>query len=159
MAASLNKVQLIGHLGADPEIRHTQNGNSIANLRMATSESWKDRNSGEKREKTEWHRIVIFNERLAEVAEKYLRKGAKVYIEGQLQTRKWTDQQGVDHYSTEVVLQAFNGQIIMLDSGKGQGGTGRREPGDEDDYGYSDGGYRPKASGGHAFDLNDEIPF
>src|SRR6266436_8291397 len=115
MAGSVNKVILIGNLGADPEIKRTQDGRPIANLRIATSESWRDKNSGERKEKTEWHSVVIFNENLAKVAEQYLKKGAKVYIEGQLQTRKWTDQSGVEKYSTEVVLQGFNSTLTMLD--------------------------------------------
>src|SRR4051812_10662727 len=115
MAGSVNKVILIGNLGADPEIRRTQDGRPIANLRVATSESWRDKTSGEKREKTEWHRVVIFNEGLCRIAEQYLKKGAKVYLEGQLQTRKWTDQQNIERYSTEVVLQGFNAQLTMLD--------------------------------------------
>ncbi len=115
MAGSVNKVILIGNLGRDPEIRSTQDGNKIANLSLATSENWKDKNTGERREKTEWHRVVIFDERLAEIAEKYLLKGSKIYVEGQLQTRKWQDQSGQDKYSTEVVLQRFRGTLTMLD--------------------------------------------
>ncbi len=121
MAGSVNKVILIGNLGADPEIRRTQDGRPIANLNIATSETWRDRNSGERKEKTEWHRVVIFNEGLCKVVEQYLKKGAKVYIEGQLQTRKWQDQNGQDRYSTEVVLQGFNSTLTMLD-GRGEGG-------------------------------------
>lgn len=116
--ASLNKVMLIGNLGKDPDIRSTQSGNEIANLTVATAESWKDKNTGEKKEKTEWHRVVIFNSNLVNVAKNYLKKGSKVYLEGQLQTRKWTDQQGVEKYSTEIVLQNFGGTIIMLDGKK-----------------------------------------
>src|ERR1700709_2088720 len=127
MAGSVNKVILIGNLGADPEIRRTQDGRPIANLNIATSETWRDRTSGERKEKTEWHRVVIFNEGLCKVAEQYLKKGAKVYIEGQLQTRKWQDQNGVDKYSTEIVLQGFNSTLTMLD-GRGEGG-GAREGG------------------------------
>ena len=112
--ASLNKVQIIGNLGKDPEIRHTQDGKSIVNLTVATSESWKDKNTGEKKEKTEWHRVVIFNEGLAKVAEAYLKKGSTVYLEGQLQTRKWTDKDGVEKYSTEIVLQNFKGEMVLL---------------------------------------------
>src|SRR5258706_5163005 len=123
MAGSVNKVILIGNLGADPEIKRTQDGRPIANLRIATSETWRDKNSGERKEKTEWHRVVIFNEGLCKVAEQYLKKGAKVYIEGQLQTRKWTDQAGVEKYSTEVVLQGFNSSLTMLD-GRSSGGGG-----------------------------------
>ena len=116
MAGSVNKVILIGNLGADPEVRHTQDGRPVVNLRVATTESWRDRATGEKRERTEWHRVVIFNEGLARVAEQYLRKGSKVYLEGQLQTRKWTDQNGIERYTTEVVLQGFNCALTMLDS-------------------------------------------
>lgn len=122
MSGSVNKVILVGNLGADPEIRRTQDGRPIANLRIATSESWRDRNSGERREKTEWHTVVIFNEGLCKVAEQYLRKGSKVYLEGQLQTRKWQDQSGSDRYSTEVVLQGFGSSLQMLDSQSGEGG-------------------------------------
>ena len=125
MAGSLNKVMLIGNLGADPEIRSFQNGGKVANLRIATSESWKDRNTGERQERTEWHSVAIFSEGLVDVVERYLKKGSKVYIEGQLQTRKWQDQQGNDRYSTEVVIRGFNGSLIMLDSqGGGGGGSG-----------------------------------
>lgn len=127
MAGSVNKVILVGNLGADPEIRRLNSGEPVANLRIATSESWKDRQSGERKDKTEWHSVVIFNENLAKVAEQYLKKGAKVYIEGQLQTRKWTDQQGNDKYTTEIVLQKFRGELQMLDSrGEGGGGGGGR---------------------------------
>ena len=125
MAGSVNKVILVGNLGADPEVRRMQDGAPVVNLRIATSETWRDRSSGERRERTEWHRVVIFNENLAKVAEQYLRKGAKVYLEGQLQTRKWQDQSGQDRYSTEVVLNRFRGELQMLDSrgeGGGQGG-------------------------------------
>ena len=124
MAGSVNKVILVGNLGADPEIRHTQDGRPIANLRVATSDSWRDKASGERRERTEWHRVVIFNENLAKIAEQYLKKGAKVYLEGQLQTRKWEDQSGQERYTTEVVLQGFNAQLTMLD-GKQRDGSGR----------------------------------
>src|SRR3989337_919244 len=123
MAGSVNKAILIGNLGRDPEIRSLQDGNRVANLSVATSESWRDKSSGERRERTEWHRVVIFNERLVEVAEKYLKKGAKVYLEGQIQTRKWTDQSGVEKYTTEIVLQRFRGELTMLDS-RGGGGEG-----------------------------------
>ena len=131
MAGSVNKVILIGNLGADPEVRHTQDGRPIVNLRVATSESWRDKASGERREKTEWHRVVIFSEGLARVAEQYLKKGSKVYLEGQLQTRKWQKQDGTDAYSTEVVLQGFNSQLTMLDgrSAGGGGGEGRDQTG------------------------------
>src|SRR3989441_10814297 len=123
MAGSVNKVILIGNLGRDPEIRSTQDGTRIANLSLATSESWRDRNSGERRERTEWHRVVIFNDKLVEVVEKFLKKGSKIYVEGALQTRKWTDQSGAEKYSTEVVLQRFRGELTMLD-GRGEGGGG-----------------------------------
>jgi single-strand DNA-binding protein len=143
MAGSVNKVILVGNLGADPEIRRTQDGRPIANLRIATSETWRDRTSGERRERTEWHRVVIFNEGLCKIAEQYLRKGAKVYIEGQLQTRKWQDQGGQERFSTEVVLQGFNAALTMLD-GRGEGGGGG---GALPDYGSS-GGYDSGPSGG-----------
>jgi single-strand DNA-binding protein len=135
MAGSVNKVILVGLLGADPEIRRTQDGKTMANLRIATSENWKDKGTGERREKTEWHRVSIFNDGLAKVAEQYLKKGAKVYIEGSLQTRKWTDQSGVEKFSTEVVLQAFNGTLTMLDAPNGAKAA-PREAGDEDHGGY-----------------------
>jgi single-strand DNA-binding protein len=161
MAGSVNKVILVGNLGKDPEIRRTQDGRPIANLRIATSESWRDKNTGEKREKTEWHSVVIFSENLCKVAEQYLRKGAKVYIEGQLQTRKWQDQQGQERYTTEVVLQGFNGQLTMLDSR----GSGMQEAG-QADYGGDAGYSEPKRGSagkgaGKSFDkpLDDEIPF
>ncbi len=123
MAGSVNKVILVGNLGRDPEVRSTQDGAKVANLSLATSESWKDKNSGERRERTEWHRVAIFNERLVDVAEKYLKKGSKIYIEGQLQTRKWTDQSGAERYTTEIVLNRFRGELTMLD-GRGGGGGG-----------------------------------
>src|SRR6201996_2428825 len=132
MAGSVNKVILIGNLGADPEIKRTQDGRPIANLRIATSDTWRDKNTGERKEKTEWHRVVIFNEGLCKVAEQYLKKGAKVYIEGSLQTRKWTDQQGVEKYSTEVVLQGFNSVLTMLD---GRGGGAEAGGGGSSDFG------------------------
>ncbi len=179
MAGSVNKVILIGNLGKDPEIRRTQDGRPIANLRIATSESWRDKNSGEKREKTEWHSVVIFNENLCKVVEQYLKKGAKVYIEGQLQTRKWQDQSGAERYSTEVVLQGFNGQLTMLDGRNGTGaGAGAMQEGGQADYGgdfggggqanYGSGGSdapqrtpAKAAAGGKSFDkpMDDEIPF
>jgi len=154
MAGSVNKVILVGNLGRDPEVRHTQAGGLIVQLSVATSENWRDRASGERRERTEWHRVVIFNEKMAEVAQKYLRKGAKVYLEGQLQTRKWTDQSGVEKYTTEVVLPRFGGTMTMLDGRSGGGGGGG-------DYGPSDdgpdgGGAPPPTRGG---DLDDDIPF
>ncbi len=133
MAGYINKAILIGNLGRDPEIRHTQDGRPIANLRVATSESWKDKQTGERRERTEWHNVVIFNEGLCKIAEQYLKKGSKVYIEGQLRTRKWTDMNGVDRYSTEVHLQGFNGQIQMMGDprGRGENGNGNNAPSDE----------------------------
>lgn len=154
MAGSVNKVILVGNLGRDPESRSFQNGGKVVNLRIATSESWKDRNTGEKKEKTEWHSVAIFNEGLANVAERFLRKGSKVYIEGQLQTRKWQDQQGQDKYSTEIVLQGFNSVLTMLDGpGGGQGGGGGSRGGSDfgggDDFGGgSGGGYGGGSSGG-----------
>ena len=156
MAGSVNKVILVGNLGRDPESRSFQNGGKVVNLRIATSESWKDRNSGERKEKTEWHSVAIFNEGLANVAEKFLRKGSKVYVEGQLQTRKWQDQSGQDRYSTEVVLQGFNSVLTMLDGpqggGSGGGGGGRDEwsGGGEDFDGGNGGGSRGGGSGGGA---------
>jgi len=164
MAGSVNKVILIGNLGADPEVRRLQDGRPVANLRIATSESWRDKATGERKEKTEWHRVVIFNEGLAKIAEQYLKKGAKVYIEGQLQTRKWTDQQGVEKYSTEVVLQGFNSALTMLDrAGGGAGGGGFGD--DNNDFGASRPAARqPAMAGGGGGDgkrgdLDDEIPF
>jgi len=174
MAGSVNKVILVGNLGADPEIRRTQDGRPIANLSVATSESWRDKNSGERREKTEWHRVVIFNEGLCKIAENYLKKGSKVYLEGQLQTRKWTDQSGQDKYSTEVVLQGFNGNLTMLDGrneggGGGGGGRGGDYGGGGDFGGGSSGGDRGGSGGGgfggggggggSSRDLDDDIPF
>ena len=165
MAGSVNKVILIGNLGADPEIRRTNDGRPIANLRVATSESWKDKATGERKERTEWHRVVIFNEQLCKIAEQYLRKGSKVYLEGQLQTRKWQDKDGQDRYSTEVVLQGFNSVLTMLDGRGGGAGAGMQE---DDQVGYSggngDAGKRggAKSGGGKGgFDkpMDDEIPF
>ena len=157
MAGSVNKVILVGNLGADPEIRYTQAGKKIANLRLATSESWKDRQSGERREKTEWHRVVIFNEGLANITEQYLKKGSKVYVEGQLQTRKWQGNDGQDRYSTEVVLQGFNSVLTMLD---GRGG-GPSDTGGPSDSGGDPGWGGPDTGGGGPVggDLDDEIPF
>ncbi|MCB1476480.1 MAG: single-stranded DNA-binding protein [Rhodobiaceae bacterium] len=160
MAGSVNKVILIGNLGADPEIRRTQDGRPIANLRVATSESWRDKGSGERRERTEWHRVVIFNEGLCRIAEQYLRKGAKIYLEGQLQTREWEDQSGQKRYTTEVVLQGFNSVLTMLD-GRGEGGG---QGGGGGDFGRSSsgGGYGGGSggSGGGAFEpMDDDIPF
>ena len=146
MAGSLNKVMIIGNLGRDPEIRSFQNGGKVCNLRIATSENWKDRNTGERREKTEWHSVAIFSEGLVRVAEQYLKKGSKVYIEGQLQTRKWQDQNGQDRYSTEIVLQGFGSTLTMLD-GRGEGGGGGFGGGDQGgDYG---GGYGGGGGGGY----------
>jgi len=178
MAGSVNKVILVGNLGRDPESRSFQNGGKKVELRIATSETWKDRSSGERKEKTEWHTVSIFNEGLANTAERYLRKGSKVYIEGQLQTRKWQDQSGADRYSTEVVLQGFNGQLVMLD-GRGEGGGGGsgrggwNEGGDDDFGGGGGGGYGAGSSGGgnrggggggskpkpFDADLDDDVPF
>ena len=164
MAGSVNKVILVGNLGRDPEIRNTQDGSKVANLSVATSESWKDRNSGERRERTEWHRVVVFNDRLVDVIERYLKKGSKVYLEGQLQTRKWTDQSGQEKYSTEVVLQKYRGELTMLDGRGGGGGEGGGFS-DSGDYGggsgggYSGGGGGGRSSGGSGGDLDDEIPF
>jgi single-strand DNA-binding protein len=165
MAGSVNKVILVGNLGADPEIRRTQDGRPIANLRIATSETWRDKATGERKEKTEWHRVVIFNEGLCKVAEQYLKKGAKVYIEGALQTRKWTDQQGVEKYSTEVVLQGFNSVMTMLDGARGGGGGYVADDGDYGASAPSGGGQRRVAAagagagGGGRRDMDDEIPF
>src|SRR5215469_308208 len=155
MAGSVNKVILVGNLGRDPEIRSTNDGTRIANLALATSENWRDRNSGERKERTEWHRVVIFNERLVEIAEKYLRKGSKIYVEGALQTRKWTDNQGMERFSTEVVLQRFRGELTMLDGGRGGGAM---EGGGDYDDSYmggeqsrgsaASGGYGGGSSGG-----------
>jgi single-strand DNA-binding protein len=163
MAGSVNKVILIGNLGADPEIRRTQDGRPIANLRLATSDSWRDKATGERRERTEWHRVVIFNENLCRIAEQYLKKGSKVYIEGALQTRKWQDQSGQDRYSTEVVLQGFRGELTLLDR-SGSGGAGGGEFGSDDaggDFG-SPGPSRKVAAataGAGRGDMDDEIPF
>jgi single-strand DNA-binding protein len=154
--AGVNKVILVGNLGADPEVRQLPSGEPVVNLRVATSESWRDKNSGERKEKTEWHRVVIFNENLAKVAEKYLHKGSKVYLEGQLQTRKWTNKDGQDQYSTEVVLQKFRGELVMLDGRSGEGAAME---------GASTGGGRKAVAGGRgeardfSADPDDEIPF
>jgi single-strand DNA-binding protein len=166
MAGSVNKVILVGNLGADPEIKRTQDGRPIANLRIATSESWRDKNTGERKDKTEWHRVVIFSEGLCRIAEQYLKKGAKVYIEGQLQTRKWTDQSGAERYSTEVVLQGFNATLTMLDGRSGGGGSfgGDDAGGDFGSSGPSGGAPRRAAVGGGGgsgrnADIDDDIPF
>jgi single-strand DNA-binding protein len=182
MAGSVNKVILVGNLGADPEIRRLNSGDPVVNMRIATSESWRDKMSGERREKTEWHNVVIFNDNLAKVAEQYLKKGMKVYVEGQLQTRKWQDQQGQDRYTTEVVLQKFRGELQMLDArGEGGGGQVGYERGGGGSGGYQGGGggrggqdfgqqsggggERGRSGGGggggggYSQDLDDEIPF
>ena len=164
MAGSVNKVILIGNLGRDPEVRSFQNGGKVCNLRIATSETWKDRNTGERRERTEWHSVAIFSEPLARVAEQYLRKGSKVYIEGQLETRKWQDQSGQDRYSTEVVLRPYRSELTMLDGreggGSGGGGYGGGSSGGDyggrDDYDNYEGG--KSSGGGSSRDLDDEIP-
>jgi single-strand DNA-binding protein len=163
MAGSLNKVILIGNLGADPEVRRMGSGDPVVNLRLATSESWRDKQTGERREKTEWHRVVIFNDQIAKVAEQYLKKGMKVYVEGQLQTRKWTDKDGQEKYSTEVVLQKYRGELQMLD-GKGEGRGGGDFGGyDESAPSFSGGGAKKRVSDGpresFSADLDDEIPF
>lgn len=158
MAGSLNRAELIGNLGADPEVRTLPSGNKVVNLSIATSESWKDKNSGERKEKTEWHRVVIFSEGLAKVAEQYLKKGSKVYLAGQIQTRKWTTQDGVEKYSTEIVLQGFNAQLLMLD-GRRDGDSGGRG----DDGGGGQQQSRPAARQQEpAFQssgMDDDIPF
>ncbi len=171
MAGSVNKVILVGNLGQDPEIRRTQDGKAIANFSIATSESWRDRNTGERREKTEWHRIVCFNEGLTKVIEQYVKKGSKVYIEGQLQTRKWQDQQGQDRYTTEVVLQGFNSNLTMLDSRNGGGGDyggggaygggpgGGQIGNDGGGFGGGQGGGSGGPGGPGGGDIDDEIPF
>ncbi|KPM15968.1 single-stranded DNA-binding protein [Citromicrobium sp. WPS32] len=182
MAGSLNKVMLIGNLGADPEIRSFQNGGKVANLRIATSETWKDRNTGERQERTEWHTVAIFSEGLVNVVERFLKKGSKVYIEGKLQTRKWQDQNGQDRYSTEVVLRGFDGTLTMLDGpqggsggggGGGYGGGGQRGGGSGGGYGGGSGGGGGSSDGGGGWnqggggsggganydDLEDDIPF
>jgi single-strand DNA-binding protein len=183
MAGSVNKVILVGNLGKDPEIRSTQDGNKIVNLTLATSETWNDRASGERKEKTEWHRVVVFNDRVADVAERFLKKGAKIYVEGALQTRKWTDQQGQERYTTEIVIGRFNGQLTMLDGRSGGGESGGYGGGGSDPGASpSGGGYTPRErapaattrpaggaargnAGGPSWDapkggdLDDEIPF
>jgi len=168
MAGSVNKVILIGNLGRDPEVRTFQNGGKVCNLRIATSETWKDRNTGERKERTEWHSVAIFSEPLARVAEQYLRKGSKVYIEGQLETRKWQDQSGQDRYSTEVVLRPYRSELTMLDGrgeggGGGGGGAGYSGGGGYDDGpgggGYDSGPSQGGGGGGGRSDFDDEIPF
>ncbi|MCF6316877.1 MAG: single-stranded DNA-binding protein [Marinosulfonomonas sp.] len=166
MAGSVNKVILIGNLGADPEVRTFQNGGKVCNLRIATSESWKDKNTGEKREKTEWHTVAIFSEGLVRVAEQYLKKGSKIYIEGALQTRKWQDQSGNDRYSTEVVLQGFGSTLVMLDGrsgGSGGSGGGGDYGGGQQQGGYGGGGQQQdgggQQQGGGGGQIDDDIPF
>jgi single-strand DNA-binding protein len=160
MAGSVNKVIIIGNLGRDPETRTFQNGGKVCNLRIATSEQWKDRNTGERREKTEWHSVAIFSEPLARVAEQYLRKGSKVYIEGQLETRKWQDQSGQDRYSTEVVLRPYRSELTMLDGRSDGGGGGGGYGGGGRDEGYGGGDYGGGAPAGRpSSDMDDEIPF
>jgi len=164
MAGSVNKVILVGNLGKDPEVRHTQDGKPIVNLSLATTESWRDKASGERKEKTEWHRVVIFNEGIDKVAEQDLNKGSSVYIEGQLQTRKWTDKDGAEKYSTEIVLQNYGGTLTMLGSKPGGDNAGSSYGGDEAGFGASSPMERPRASGGgakqtFARDLDDEVPF
>jgi single-strand DNA-binding protein len=154
MAGSVNKVILVGNVGRDPEIRSAQSGDRIANLSLATSESWRDKASGERREKTEWHKVAIFNENLVKLVEQYVKKGAKLYIEGQLQTRKWTDRDGVERYATEIVLGRFNGQVTMLDSRGAGAGNSSSEPGAAAEPARAAAAQRPL---GH--DLDDEIPF
>ena len=158
MAGSVNKVILVGNLGADPEVRTLPSGNKVVNLSVATSDSWRDKNSGERKEKTEWHRVVIFNEGLCRVAEQYLKKGSKVYLEGQLQTRKWQDKDGNDKYSTEVVLQNFNSNLTMLDT-RGSGGSASEAS--EDGFGSQSPAQRKPAmaGAGKRADMDDEIPF
>ncbi len=171
MAGSVNKVILVGNLGADPEIRRTQDGRPIVNLRVATTDTWRDKGTGERKERTEWHRVVIFSEGLAKVAEQYLKKGSRVYLEGQLQTRKWQDQGGQDRYSTEVVLQNFNSQMVLLDRAGGGGGGGGYPDDNGSDFGTSSGSSstsggrsaparQPAMAGaGRRDDMDDEIPF
>ena len=170
MAGSVNKVILLGNLGRDPEVRSFQNGGKVVNLRIATSETWRDKAPGERKERTEWHSVAIFNENIAKIAEQYLRKGSKVYVEGQLETRKWQDQSGADRYSTEVVLRPYSGSLTLLDGREGGGGGGGDERGGgyPEDRGYGDerggsgGGSAPRSGGGGGggrSDLDDEIPF
>lgn len=163
MSGSLNKVTLIGNLGRDPEVRRLNSGEPVVNLRIATAETWKDKGSGERRERTEWHSVVIFNENLAKIAEQYLKKGAKVYLEGQLQTRKWQDQGGQERYTTEIVLQRYRGELTMLD-GKGGGGASMGEDEGYEDSGYGGGGggsssSAPKKAVSTRKDMDDDIPF
>lgn len=166
MAGSVNKVILVGNLGRDPEVRFNPEGGKIVSLSVATSEFWKDKTSGERRDRTEWHRVVVFNEKLAEIAEKYLKKGSKIYLEGQLQTRKWTDQQGQERYTTEVVLGRYRGEMTLLDGRGGSDGSSLNE--DQDAFSSSGSFYTgnagslgstPSLGGGSHNDLNDEVPF
>lgn len=164
MAGSVNKVIIVGNLGRDPEVRSFQNGGKVVNLRIATSETWRDRNTGERKERTEWHSVAIFSEPLAKIAEQYLRKGSKVYIEGALETRKWQDQSGQDRYTTEIVLRPYRGELTLLDAREGGGGGGGSY--DDDRGGYGGGGGGSGAfgggsggAGGGRSDLDDEIPF
>ena len=170
MAGSVNKVILLGNLGRDPEVRSFQNGGKVVNLRIATSETWRDKATGERKERTEWHSVAIFNENIGKIAEQYLRKGSKVYVEGQLETRKWQDQSGADRYSTEVVLRPYSGSLTLLDGREGGGGSGGddrgggypEERGYGDERGGSGGGSAPRSGGGGGggrSDLDDEIPF
>ena len=171
MAGSVNKVIIVGNLGRDPEVRSFPNGGKVVNLRIATSETWRDRNSGERKERTEWHSVAIFNEGIAKIAEQYLKKGSTVYIEGSLETRKWQDQSGQDKYTTEIVLRPYNGNLTLLggrDGGSGGGGGGYDDRGGYDDGGQGGGGYgggsssgggRSGSGGGGRSDMDDEIPF
>jgi single-strand DNA-binding protein len=165
MAGSVNKVILVGNMGKDPEVRTTQDGTKIVNLTLATSETWNDRASGERKERTEWHRVVIFNDRVADVAERFLKKGAKIYVEGSLQTRKWTDQSGQERYTTEVVIGRFNGQLTMLDTRGGEGASdggayrSERTPPQRAAAGASRSGGAPSWEAPKGGDLDDEIPF
>lgn len=158
MAGSVNKVILVGNLGADPEIRHTQDGRAIANLRIATSESWKDKSTGERKEKTEWHRVSVFNEGLCKVVEQYCQKGQKLYIEGQLQTRKWTDQAGVEKYSTEVVLNGYGGVLTMLDKPPGERSEQEQAP-QRNSYAEATGKSARSQGSLPRHDIGDDIPF
>ncbi|MGR3723289.1 single-stranded DNA-binding protein [Abyssibius alkaniclasticus] len=160
MAGSVNKVILVGNLGADPEVRTFQNGGRVVNLRVATSETWRDKNSGERQERTQWHQVAIFNEPVGKIAEQYLRKGSKVYLEGQLETRKWQDQSGADRYTTEVVLRPFTGNMTLLDGrGEGGGGNGGSSYGGGNDGGYGGSGSGGANQGGGGSNLDDDIPF
>ncbi|GAA0630535.1 single-stranded DNA-binding protein [Brevundimonas kwangchunensis] len=159
MAGSVNKVILVGNLGRDPEIRTLNNGEKVANLSLATSEQWRDKSTGERKEKTEWHRVVVFNDNIVKVVENYLKKGSTIYVEGSLQTRKWTDQQGVEKYSTEIVIQRFNGQLTMLGGRDGGGSSGGGPRDDDYSSGFSTGGANKPSGPRESYDLNDDIPF